>query len=158
MRRLSLSSYQHQLSTKSHLSTLLSFHLAKNTRIKMTKHTMETTTASKPGILSRLRSRPARQPASERAKISHEVSRNPITGTRTETTKKKTHPRGYGHHGHGGRGPLAAEQPTTSHRQRRKPGIGDKLSGAMLKAKGEATGKPGVKVRCRVIPAFQTLY
>lgn len=111
----------------------------------MAKHTE---TGSKPGILSRLRARPAKQPAPERAKVTQSTSTNPITGTHTTTTKRKTHPQGYGHHGHGGRGPMASNKPSVppTHRQRRKPGIGDKLSGAMMKAKGEVTRKPGVKV------------
>lgn len=43
---------------------------------------------------------------------------------------------------------MASNKPSVppTHRQRRKPGIGDKLSGAMMKAKGEVTRKPGVKV------------
>ena len=107
------------------------------------------------GIMSRLRARPAprRAPPPPAAKIEQSHHKNPITGTHTTTTKRTTHPRGYGHHGHGGRGPMASEQPAAAartHRQRRKPGIGDKLSGAMMKLKGSVTRKPGVKVGRRL--------
>ena len=108
-----------------------------------------TTTHSKPGIMDRLRARPATHTTATphgRTKVTHEESTNPITGTHTSTTKRKTNPKGHGHQGHGGGHALVAEKPTASHRQRRKPGIGDKLSGAMMQAKGEATGKPGLKV------------
>jgi len=120
-----------------------------------------TTTSSKPGILSRLRHR---QPA----KVTTSEHTNPITGAHTRTKKTTTHPRGLGHHGHGGRGPLASSGPTAtgnthhtttgrttatthshhSHSQR-KPSVGDKVSGAMMKLRGSLTGRPGVKVRSR---------
>lgn len=35
---------------------------------------------------------------------------------------------------------------TTHHHQRRRPSIGDKVSGAMLRLKGSLTRRPGVKV------------
>ncbi|KAF2086051.1 hypothetical protein K490DRAFT_16762, partial [Saccharata proteae CBS 121410] len=34
---------------------------------------------------------------------------------------------------------------TTVHHHKRKPGVKDKVSGALLKAKGEITGKSGEK-------------
>lgn len=37
--------------------------------------------------------------------------------------------------------------------QKRKPGIGDKISGAMLKIKGSLTGRPGQKVSIMKPPA-----
>ena len=101
----------------------------------------------KPGIMDRLRKRPApRQPA----EVTTKHSKNPITGTHTTTKTTKTHPRGVGHHGHGGRGPMAstththhttAAAPVQHHR--RKPGISDKVSGAIMKMKGSLTRKPG---------------
>lgn len=105
------------------------------------------------GFLSRLRKR--KEPAPTMAKVEHSHSTNPITGTHTETTKKKTHPRGLESGGHGGRGPMAKERPPVSKVQRRKPGIGDKLSGAMKKMEGTVEGKPGKKVRCRSSWMFQ---
>ena len=34
---------------------------------------------------------------------------------------------------------------TTGHHQRRKPSMGDKVTGAIMKLKGSVTRKPGVK-------------
>ena len=103
----------------------------------------------KPGIMDRLRKRPA--PREQPAEVQVKRSKNPITGTQTTTQTTKTHPRGVGHHGHGGRGPMATERQTHHttapvHHQRRKPSMGDKISGALMKLKGDATHKPGVKV------------
>ncbi|KAK3050435.1 hypothetical protein LTR09_008346 [Extremus antarcticus] len=104
------------------------------------------TTARKPGIMDRLRARPARQ----EAKVTTKTSKNPITGSTKTTRTTETHPNGLGHHGHAGRGPMAsntrthhtttAAQPV--HRQQRKPSMGDKLAGAM---KRTFTTKPGKK-------------
>ena len=116
-----------------------------------------TTTTEKPSLMSRLRGR-------EPAKVTVKERTNPITGTRTVTKKTETHPNGLGHHGHGGKGPLATTAtPTTTTgrrtttgstrtgatttRQQRTPGVGDKVEGAMTKLRGTLTGKPGVKVR-----------
>ena len=114
-----------------------------------------TTTTAKPTLMSRLRNR-------EPAKVTIKEKTNPITGTRTVTKKTETHPKGIGHHGHGGNGPLASSTtgrstagrsttgttrtraPATHHQ--RTPGVGDKVGGAMTKLKGTLTGKPGVKV------------
>jgi hypothetical protein len=118
-------------------------------------HHTTTTTSSRPGIMSRLRQR--NQPA----KVTTNRSTNPITGTQTVTKKTKTHPRGIGHHGHGGRGPMASHHTTnyttsgttsTStaapvHHHRRKTSVGDKVSGALMKLRGSFTRRPGVKVR-----------
>lgn len=88
-----------------------------------------------PGLMDRLRGRPAAKPVGTHEKVTTKHSTNPITGTRKETVERKTH---------GGHGHAVGHAPATH--QRRKPGLGDKMSGAMLKAKGEATGKPGVAV------------
>jgi hypothetical protein len=102
--------------------------------------------------MSRLRGR-------NNAKVTTTESTNPITGTHTRTKKTKTHPHGVGHHGHGGRGPMAstttsrrAHGTTTvpAHHHHRKPSIGDKVSGAMMKIKGSLTHRPGVKVRYHI--------
>jgi hypothetical protein len=107
------------------------------------------TTARKPGIMERLRRRPARQDA----EVTTKQSKNPITGTHTTTKTTKTHPNGIGHHGHGGRGPMASNRhthhtttATPVHHQRRKPSMGDKVAGAMKKLEGSLTRKPGKKV------------
>ena len=117
-----------------------------------TRNTTTTTTA-RPGLMSRLRNR-----HNPNAKVAVSEHTNPITGAHTRTKKTTTHPAGLGHHGHGGRGPLASEPvgathsrhtharraPATHHQ--RKPSIGDKVSGAMMKLKGTLTHRPGVKV------------
>ncbi|KAK1810784.1 hypothetical protein LTR12_014832 [Friedmanniomyces endolithicus] len=109
-------------------------------------HTTTTSASSaKPGVMSRFRNRHA-------TKVTTHESTNPITGTHTRTAKTKTHPEGIGHHGHGGRGPLASTYPpaTTSHttraagthhhhQQQRKPTIGAKISGAMMSLRGGST-------------------
>ena len=113
-----------------------------------TRNTTATTSSSRPGLMSRLRYR--KQPA----KVTTSTSTNPITGSRTTTKKTTTHPNGLGHHGHGGRGPLASDRTigvTTNSRtagthHHRKPSVGDKVSGAMMKLRGSLTKKPGLKV------------
>ncbi|TKA49254.1 hypothetical protein B0A54_01331 [Friedmanniomyces endolithicus] len=111
-------------------------------------HTTTTATyTTKPGLMSRLRSRHA-------TKVTTHDSTNPITGTHTRTKKTKTRPEGTGHHGHGGGGPLASTQTpaTTSHttqaagthhhhHQQLKPSIGDRISGAMMSLRGNSTGR-----------------
>ncbi|EME40207.1 hypothetical protein DOTSEDRAFT_47610 [Dothistroma septosporum NZE10] len=105
------------------------------------------TTTKKPSLLSRLRNK-------NQAKVTTSQSTNPITGTTTTTQTTKTHPNGYGSRGHGGRGPMASNREhhytnTTSiagvHHQKRKVSMGDRVSGAMMKLRGSATGKSGVK-------------
>jgi hypothetical protein len=61
--------------------------------------------------------------------------RTPHTTTTTTTTTKTTRHHGVGH------GATAAPV----HHHKRKPSMGDKVSGAMLKLKGSLTGRPGVK-------------
>ncbi|KAK4497062.1 hypothetical protein PRZ48_011511 [Zasmidium cellare] len=103
-----------------------------------------TRTGKKPSLLSRLRNK-------NQAKVTTSQSTNPITGTTTTTQTTKTHPKGYGHRGHGGEGPMASNHETHytgtgAHRhQRRKPSMGDKMSGAMMKLRGSLTRRPGKK-------------
>ncbi|KXT09791.1 hypothetical protein AC579_8873 [Pseudocercospora musae] len=106
--------------------------------------TTKTTHSKSGGLLSRLRNR-------NQAKVSTTQSTNPLTGTTTTTQKTKTHPNGVGFRGHGGRGPLASNHeshytsgPTHVH-HKRKPSVGDKISGAMTKLKGSITRRPGKK-------------
>ncbi|KAK3706761.1 hypothetical protein LTR37_012606 [Vermiconidia calcicola] len=104
--------------------------------------TRTTTTPRKPGIMERLRSRPARQ----QAKVTTKHSKNPITGTRKTTRTTETQPHGAAHNGHGGRHPTTSHHTTTPvQHHRRKPSVGDKVAGAMLKMKGSLTRKPGLK-------------
>lgn len=124
---------------------------------KSTKTT--TTTTKKPSLLSRLRN-------THQAKVTTTQSTNPITGTTTTTQKTSTHPNGIGYKGHGGRGPLAGNRETHyvntaggggagtvkgtttthHHHNKRKPSVGDKVSGALMKLRGSVMGRRGVKV------------
>ncbi|KAI4850780.1 hypothetical protein E4T44_02544 [Aureobasidium sp. EXF-8845] len=116
-----------------------------------------TTTASKPSLLNRLKGN------NRTVTTTTKHSSNPITGSHTTTTTKKEV--GAGHHASHHTGTTAgtsrttgsSTRHTTSHRttgtttgatrvQKRKPTIGDKVSGAMMNLKGTVTGKPGVKV------------
>ena len=97
----------------------------------------------------------------EPAKVTVKESTNPITGKHTVTTKTQPQPKGIGHHGHGGRGPLASTTTPTANagrttagttrtrapatRSQRTPGVDNKV-GTMTKLKGALTGKPGVNV------------
>ena len=101
-----------------------------------------TTTTRKPGLLDRLRGRPAAQ----QEKVTTKRSKNPITGSQKVTQTRETHPHGTGHHGHAGPNTRTHHTAAPVQHHRRKPTIGDKISGAMMKMKGSATGKPGVKV------------
>lgn len=83
--------------------------------------TAATRTGKKPSLLSRLRNK-------NQAKVTTSQSTNPVTGVTTTTQTTKTHPKGYGHRGHGGEGPLASNHethytggPTTHRHQKRKP-------------------------------------
>lgn len=157
--------HQHQ-----HISTLsqpdfTEHYLQKKKKTKKTtttmaitrasKSTKTTTTTKKPSLLSRLRN-------THQAKVTTTQSTNPITGTTTTTQKTSTHPNGIGYKGHGGRGPLAGNREThyvntagggtatagttTHHHNKRKPSVGDKLSGALMKLRGSVMGRKGVKV------------
>ncbi|KAI5361454.1 hypothetical protein Slin15195_G125690 [Septoria linicola] len=118
--------------------------ITRKTNTRSTAGTRTTTTAKKPSLLSRLRNK-------NQAKVTTTQSTNPITGTTTTTQKTTTHPNGIGYKGHGGRGPMAANHEThyttgaTAHHHKRKPSMGDKVSGALTKLKGSVTGKPAVK-------------
>lgn len=121
---------------------------------RASKSTKTTTTTKKPSLLSRLRN-------THQAKVTTTQSTNPITGTTTTTQKTSTHPNGIGYKGHGGRGPLAGNREThyvntagggtaaagtTTHHNKRKPSVGDKVSGALMKLRGSVMGRRGVKV------------
>lgn len=121
---------------------------------RASKSTKTTTTTKKPSLLSRLRN-------THQAKVTTTQSTNPITGTTTTTQKTSTHPNGIGYKGHGGRGPLAGNREThyvntagsgtaaagtTTHHHKRKPSVGDKVSGALMKLRGSVMGRRGVKV------------
>ncbi|KAK5114953.1 hypothetical protein LTR85_009991 [Meristemomyces frigidus] len=114
---------------------------------RTTRTTATTTGTHKPSLMSRLR-----HPRG--AKVTKSESTNPITGTHITTKKTKTHPKGVGHHGHGGKGPLATETGGTTatgrtrapaHHHQRKASVGDKVSGAMMKLRGSLTRRPGLK-------------
>ncbi|KAF2771339.1 hypothetical protein EJ03DRAFT_349740 [Teratosphaeria nubilosa] len=94
----------------------------------------KTATTHDSGILSRLRHR-------KNTKVTTKESTNPITGTRTTTRTTKT----QAHHGHSTGGPNTTATGTTHAHHKRKPSVGDKVSGAMMKLKGTITRKPGVK-------------
>jgi hypothetical protein len=123
------------------------------------------TTTAKPSLLGRLKGN------NHTTTTTTKHSTNPITGTHTTKTTKVEN--GAGHHASHhtgttagtGRATGSSTRHTTSHRttgtttgatrvQKRKPTIGDKVSGAMMNLKGTVTGKPGVKVSpnsCRQI-------
>jgi len=100
--------------------------MARNTR---------TTHTGKPSMLDRLRNRKATSTTTTKR------SKNPITGSTTTTQTTTTNGHGHGHgHTHAG---TAAQQPV--HHHKRKPSMGDKISGAMMKLEGSLTRKPGKK-------------
>jgi hypothetical protein len=90
-------------------------------RTHHTTHTTQPTYVHKPSLLSRLTRRKPRTHA---------------TTTTTRTTRR-TH---RTHHAQ----PVATTAPLVHH-QRRRPSLGDKVSGAILKLKGSLTRKPGQK-------------
>ncbi|KAI4734756.1 hypothetical protein E4T50_14722 [Aureobasidium sp. EXF-12298] len=113
-----------------------------------------TTTASKPSLLGRLKGN------NRTTTTTTKHSTNPITGSHTTTTTKKevgaSHPTSHHTGTTASRGVGSSTRHTTSHRttgtttgatrvQKRKPTMGDKVSGAMMNLKGTVTGKPGVK-------------
>ncbi|KJX92252.1 unnamed protein product [Zymoseptoria tritici ST99CH_3D1] len=106
----------------------------------MARTTATTTKPRKQGLLSKLRGNKTH--STTHVKKSH----NPITGT--TTTKQTTTTTPHATHSHGTRGATGAHHTTTAapvHHQRRKPTMGDKLSGAMMKLSGTLTRKPGKK-------------
>ncbi|KAG9559857.1 hypothetical protein KCU71_g10803, partial [Aureobasidium melanogenum] len=112
-----------------------------------------TTTASKPSLLGRLKGN------NRTVTTTTKHSTNPITGSHTTTTTKKESAPHTSHHTGSAattsRGVGSSTRHTTGHRttgttgttrvQKRKPTVGDKVSGAMMNLKGTVTGKPGVK-------------
>ncbi|KAH0284390.1 hypothetical protein KCU62_g8325, partial [Aureobasidium sp. EXF-3399] len=117
------------------------------------------TSTAKPSLLGRLKGNHHTTTTTTTTTTKH--STNPITGSHTTTTTKKVD--GAGHHNSHHTGTTAgtsrvgsSTRHTTSHRttgtttgatrvQKRKPTMGDKVSGAMMNLKGTVTGKPGVK-------------
>jgi hypothetical protein len=114
------------------------------------------TTTTKPSLLERLKGN------NHTTTTTTKHSTNPITGSRTTTTTKKQVGAGHhtSHHTGATAGPSGVK-PSTRHTashhttgtttgatrvQKRKPTLGDKVSGAMMNLKGTVTGKPGVKV------------
>jgi hypothetical protein len=99
-----------------------------------------TTTTYKPSLIERMRGAKttrATRPASTR---STRGTTGTTIGTQGTTT---THSTGVGrrhNHNH------ATGTTVTPRRQQRKTTLGDKISGAFMKAKGGATGRPGLKV------------
>lgn len=118
--------------------------MARHTTAARTTRAPATRTQRSGGLMSRLRGKPKAAPAT----VETHQSRNPLTGatTTTTTTKQKTHPHGVGHHGHGGAGPMASTRRAPATHHRRKPSMGDKVSGALTKLKGSLTRRPGKKV------------
>ena len=123
------------------------FHTVKQHRPTQTKHqTLHQTNMArarpgtatrKPGIMDRLRKRPA----THQTKVTTKHSKNPVTGSHTTTQTRTTNEHAQGAHPHG-----AHHTAAPAHHHRRKPSMGDKISGAMMKMKGSMTRKPGVKV------------
>lgn len=81
------------------------------------------TTTSRPGLMTRLRARRSR--------------RAPATTTTTTTKTTRTT--------HGGYGTAGTADTTGVHHYRRRPSMGDKVSGAMMKLRGTLTRRPGLK-------------
>lgn len=84
------------------------------------------TTTSRPGLMTRLRA--------------HRSRRAPATTTTTTTTKTTRTTRG-------GYGTTGTTGTTGVHHHKRRPSMGDKVSGAMMKLRGTLTRRPGLKVR-----------
>ncbi|OQE47015.1 hypothetical protein PENCOP_c001G08086 [Penicillium coprophilum] len=97
-----------------------------------------TTRTTKPTLMTRLKGRNAK---SRTVKTTTTTHQNPVHGHHTGHTSHsaRTGPTG-GRLGHKN----AYGRPTRTHHQR-KPSIGDKVSGAMLKLKGSLTHRPAVK-------------
>ncbi|TIA41080.1 hypothetical protein D6C78_02091 [Aureobasidium pullulans] len=125
------------------------------------------TTVTKPSLMSRLKGN------NRTVTTSTKHSTNPITGSHTTTTTKEVGaPHSTSHHtgpttASTGRTVGSSTRHTTGHHtsthhttghhftgtttgrtarvQKRKPSMGDKISGAMMNLRGSVTGKPGVK-------------
>jgi hypothetical protein len=101
-----------------------------------TKTEATTTTTYKPSLIERMRGAKttrATRPASTR-------STRGMTGTTGTTTTNSTGVGRRHNHNH------ATGTTVTPRRQQRKTTLGDKVVGAFMKAKGDATGRPGQKV------------
>ncbi|KAG9644549.1 hypothetical protein KCU95_g16460, partial [Aureobasidium melanogenum] len=94
-----------------------------------------TTTASKPSLLGRLKGN------NRTVTTTTKHSTNPITGSHTTTTTKKETGPHASHH----TASAATAGRGVGSIHKRKPTVGDKVSGAMMNLKGTVTGKPGVK-------------
>jgi hypothetical protein len=110
-----------------------------------TKTEATTTTTYKPSLMERLRG--AKTTRATRPVETNTRSTRGMTGTTGTTTGTRgtttTHSAGVGrrhNHNH------ATGTTVTPRRQQRKTTLGDKVSGAFMKAKGDATGRPGLKV------------
>ena len=129
------------------------------------------TTSTRPTLMQRLRGKRTTHSTHTNTKHSH----NPITGANTTTTTEKVTEHGHGHHnGHtttstpttttgGGRmsrrnrrkhhGHTASTGSTTAngvggvghHHHQRRPSLGDKVSGALMRVRGSLTRRPGLK-------------
>lgn len=106
--------------------------------------TTTTTRESKPSLMTRLKGPNARK---KTVKTKTTTTRHgpatttrhaPATTTRHGPSTHRTTKRRWG-----------MSQP--QHHHKRKVTMGDKVSGAMMKLKGSLTGRPGVKVRSRLI-------
>lgn len=86
---------------------------------RRSRHT--TTKTTKPTMMTRLKGRNAKHKTYKTEVTRHDARHHPHTTTRTA--------------------------PAPVHHHRRKPTMGDKFSGAMLKMKGSLTRRPGEKVR-----------
>ncbi|KAK6348193.1 hypothetical protein TWF718_006003 [Orbilia javanica] len=85
-------------------------------------HTTVRTTRTKPSLIDRL------------------TGRRGHTVTTTSTTHS-SRPRTHRHHHH----THATTATVPVHHQRRRPGLGDKISGALMRIKGSLTRRPGLK-------------
>jgi hypothetical protein len=107
------------------------------------------TTTAKPSLLGRLKGN------NHTTTTTTKHTTNPITGSHTTKTTKVEN--GAGHHASHHTG-TAGTTTGTTRVQKRKPTIGDKVSGAMMNLKGTVTGKPGVKVSpnsCRQVACVE---
>lgn len=127
--------------------------------------TTTTTTTTEPGLLHRLTHPASRRSPRNHVPVSHTAAHTVATGGMTTGTTAGT----TGRHTMHGSGAMpgdhltettrrtggltgATAEPrgtvgtTTGVHHRRRPSLGDKISGAMLKLKGGLTGRPAVKV------------
>ncbi|KZL78880.1 hypothetical protein CI238_07056 [Colletotrichum incanum] len=99
--------------------------------LRSTRHTTTTAAPRRTGLFSRRRAAPT-------------TSRHHHTTT-TRTTHTTARPAKRGGLFSRRRGPVHTTHAAPVHHQRRKPSMGDKISGAMLKLKGTLTRRPGQK-------------